>query len=306
MTLQDRLVELVTARGPDLLADPGEFRAALDDYLTDDEITPGDRNVLTDAVRLGAVERLLYLLDHGSDPRAAVHEAGMALARERGSDDARRSLRATAQLGYATGRLDHDVVREFDREVPTAAPPPPPSSFEPVPPAFAPTRVIAPAGAAPAPPPARRARRTVRWVTGGVALLLLGGAAVWWFLLRDATPEDVVATPEDVVEELFATRTCEAAVDLMTGAAAESTQAEIDAGVDSAFCTTYGDYSSAYDVTSVDERGDRATVEIEGTQHYDGSDESEPNEQDFAAVIDLRRIDGEWLVSNVEWEYTGG
>lgn len=308
MTLEDRLTELVTTRGADVLDDPGEFRAAVDDYLTDEELSPGDRNVLVDAVRLGAVRRLLALLDQGSDPRAAVSEAGAALARERGSDDARRSLRATALLGYATGRLDEQVLRSFEvtpaqptqpPPPPTPAPPPPPTPppYVPAPAdaALPPTRVAAPEPAA----PAGRQHGRRRWpILVGVAalVLLVVGLGVWWFALRGETPEDGL-------EEWFDARSCEAAADRMTGPAAEMIQAEIDAGDDSGFCTSYAEYASDYTVASVDDRGDRATIEVDGTQHYDGSDESIPDERDFSATFDMRHLDGEWLVSNVQWTY---
>lgn len=307
MTLQDRLAELVAVRGAGIVADPNEFRAALDDYLTDDEIEPGDRNVLVDAVRLGAVRRLLELLDQGGEPHAAVNEAGAALARERGSDDPARSRRATALLGFALGRLDDAVVRSFDGAAAAASTPPPPplASPRPAPPPAAP---VAPPPAAPIPPPTRviaapepapagrGSRRVLLAVTGGVVLLLVVGALGWWFLLRSESPEDGL-------EEWFAARTCEAAADRMTGPAEETIQAELDAGDGSELCSTFGDYASEYEVTSVDERGDRATVEVEGTQYYDGSNESTADERDFTAVFDLRRVDGEWLVSNLEWTY---
>lgn len=296
MTLHAHLAELVAARGADVLADPGEFRAALDDYLTDDEISPGDRNVLVDAVRLGAVRRLLVLLDQGSDPRAAVNEAGIALARERGSDDARRSMRATALLGYAAGRLHEGVVRDFDLAVPPSPPNPSPipSPIAPSPAPSAQTRVEPPWSTPPTAPANRRGARVLLLVGLGVVILALVGAGTWWFLLRGGTPEDAV-------DELFATRTCEDAADLMTGTAADEMQTQIDETSEAGLCAIYGDLSSDYDVTSVDERNDRATVKVEGTQHYDGSDESVPEEQDFTAVIDLRRIDGEWLISDLDW-----
>jgi hypothetical protein len=294
MTLHAHLAQLVAARGSDVLGDPGEFRAALDDYLTD--------NVLVDAVRLGAVRRLLDLLDQGSDPRAAVNEAGLALARERGSDDARRSLRATAQLGYAAGRLDDDVVQDFDVAMPQEPFPPPPIVPAPVPAppgpspaASTPTRVVTPAGTPESTRSHRGPRRSVLLTAGGGALLLvLVGAALWWFVLRGEAPEDAV-------DDFFAARSCEEAAALTTGTAADQIQTEIDRGNDSRLCPAYADFSFDYDVTSSDERGDRATIEVEGTQHYDGSDESVEDQQDFSATFDLRRIEGEWLISNINW-----
>ena len=63
------------------------------------------------------------------------------------------------------------------------------------------------------------------------------------------------------------------------------------------------EYSSSYEVTASEERGDRATVEVEGTQHYDGPSEDIADERDFTAVFDLRLVDDEWLVSNIVWTY---
>jgi hypothetical protein len=291
MAVHARLAELVAARGDEVFADPGEFRAALEDYLTDDEITPGDRNVLVDAVRLGAVRRLLELLDQGSDPRASVNEAGIALARERGSDDARRSLRATAQLGYAVGRLDEDVVRDFELAMPPPPPPPPGTATRDA-------THLAPPHPAPAAPTQSGVRRHLVALAGGLLVVLgLVGVGVWWFLLR-------ADSPEEVLEKWFAARSCEDAAEWMTGAAADSIEAEIELGDESGLCATFADYASEYNVEDADERGDRATLTVEGVQHYDGSDESVPDERDFNATFDLRRIDGEWLVSNIDWTYT--
>lgn len=127
-----------------------------------------------------------------------------------------------------------------------------------------------------------------------VALLLVAGLAVWWFALRGETPEEGL-------EEWFEARTCEEAVERMTGSVKQALQDEIDSGDEDGVCASFADYASEYDVESVDERGDRATIKVEGTQYYDGSDESVPDEQEFSATFDLRRIDGEWLVSDIDW-----
>lgn len=316
MTLQERLVELVAARGADIVDDPAEFRAALDDYLTDEEITPGDRNVLTDAVRLGAVRRLLALLDHGSDPRSAVAEAGNALAAERGSDDPRRSMRATALMGFAVGRLDAGVLQSFPEVVSTGAPPPPPplSPVAPTrvpaaptappaapaqqdpdlsPPDFGPTRVVPTGGE-----PAGRSSGGRRWLliaAAAVVLLLVAGAATWWLALRGESPEEGV-------ERWFDAGSCEDLADRSTGPALEEIQAQIDLGEDGG-CPTFEEYSWEYEVTSSEENGDSATIEVEGTQFHDGPNEDEPDEQDFSAEIDLRHVDDEWLVSRADMSY---
>ena len=303
MTLQARLAELIDARGAEVLADPGEFRAALDDYLTDEEISPGDRNVLVDAVRLDAVRRLITLLDQGSDPRVAVNEAGLALARERGSDDARRSLRATALLGYAVGRIDEDVLRSF--EITPGPPTPPPYVPDPASAVLAPTRVVTPPPppepppvpspiTAPTPETSSGGRKRLPILIGsGVALLVVVGLGVWWFMLRGETPEEGL-------EEWFDARTCEDAIERMTGSVKEQAQEQLDSGEDG-LCTSYSDYTAEYDVVSVDEDGDRATIKVEGTHYYDGTDESIPDEQELSATFDLARIDGEWLVSDIDW-----
>ena len=299
MTLEARLAELVSARGLGLLADPEEFRAALDDYLTDEELEPGDRNVLVDAVRLGAVRRLVVLLEQGSDQSSAVSESGLALARERGSDDARRSLHATALLGFAAGRIDEQVLRSFGTapSPPVPAPPPAPAAPPPPDPVSTPTEVLGASPWATPPPVAGRRRRTPVLVAAAAGVVLVvGGALLWWVLTRGESPEDAV-------EDWFAARSCKAVADRMTGTALEQLQPELDLGQDSSFCATFPDYKSDYEVKSVDERDDRATVEVEGTQHYDGNDDSIADTRDFSVVIDLEQVDGKWLVSNFTWKY---
>lgn len=147
MALHDSLRELVDARGAAVVGEAAELRGALDDFLAEDEATVGELNLLVDAVRLGGLDRLLTMLDHGADPGAAVAEAGSALARDRGSDDTRRASWAVAALGYAVGRVDGGVV---ERTVPTAGPTAPPVP-PPPPPVPDPER-----GPEPQPEPVRR------------------------------------------------------------------------------------------------------------------------------------------------------
>lgn len=116
MSLHESLRDLIAARGPGVVGNGSEFRAALDDYLTEDEVTVGELNLLSDAVGLGAVARLLELLEHGATPAAAVETAAASLARDRGSDDVRRATWALGVIGYALGRVPGDLL-------PSALPP---------------------------------------------------------------------------------------------------------------------------------------------------------------------------------------
>lgn len=297
MTLEARLSELVATRGADVLGDPGEFRAALDDYLTDDEIEPGDRNVLTDAVRLGALRRLLELLGQGSDPRAAIIEAGSALARERGSDDAHRSLRATALLGYAAGRIDEQVLGSFATG---SAPIVGQRALDPAPVPTAPRTAaegLPPTRIAQFDVPAPHNKRRWVWLCGTLVLLVLAGAAVWWVVLRGGSPEETV-------KEWFGARSCEDEAELVTGAAADFLFEKMDAGPDDDYCATYADYRSDFEIDNVSVEGSSATVTAHGTQRYIGDDDSKKGPpRDFSTSFRLRLIDGEWLISNADTTY---
>lgn len=110
MSLHESLRDMVASRGSGVVEDGSEFRAALDDYLTEDEVSIGELNLLSDAVRLGAVARLLDLLEHGATPAAAVETAGSSLARDRGSDDVRRATWALGVIGYALGHVPGDLL----------------------------------------------------------------------------------------------------------------------------------------------------------------------------------------------------
>lgn len=212
MALHDSLRELVAARGAAVVDDATELRGALDDFLGEDEATIGELNLLVDAVRLGGLDRMLTMLDHGADPAAAVAEAGAALARDRGSDDTRRAGWAVAALGFALGRVDAGVV---ERSLPTAAPvdpkpatpppppPPPPTprpspepdpgpgtvgSAEAVPTALDRERSV-PVSPPPSPPVRRRKRRSVVLlaVSFAVVLGLVGGIGLALWLEREPT-----------------------------------------------------------------------------------------------------------------------
>jgi len=207
--------DLIRARGHEVLLDPSEFRAALDDFLTDDEISIGDANVLVDAVRLGSVQRLEALLAGGGAPRAAVAEAGTGLARDRGSDDSARSVRAVAVLGFALGWVDEAVVLDqpTTRDVPL---PSPKVQADSVPPQLPPPQFPPPVGPPPewlssvspvpsfAPPTLAPAGRgapvgTIMAVVGVVLAVIIAGYLGWRFLW----PRGGADSPEEAVELLF-------------------------------------------------------------------------------------------------------
>jgi hypothetical protein len=109
--LHEQLRNLVLQHGTGIADNAEQFRAALDDYLTEEDAGPGELNLLVDAVRLGGVSRLITMIDNGADADAAVREAGGGLARDRSSDE-QRSRWAVAAMGYALGRVGGAVVRQ--------------------------------------------------------------------------------------------------------------------------------------------------------------------------------------------------
>ena len=106
MSLHEHLRDLVAHQGPTVADTAETFRAALDDFLTEDEATTGELNLLVDAVRLGAVVRLRSILANGGSPQAAISEAGDGFARDRGTDDLPRCRWAVAVVGYALGLVE--------------------------------------------------------------------------------------------------------------------------------------------------------------------------------------------------------
>ena len=140
MALHDQLRTLLDTHGASILDTAEGFRAALDDFLTEDEATAGEVNLLVDAVRLGSVDRMVALLDQGATPDAAVAEAGAQLARDRDTDP-KRAHWALTTLGYALRRMDATipaVTIEPEPPEPIGTPPPRPAGatrpLEPPPP----------------------------------------------------------------------------------------------------------------------------------------------------------------------------
>jgi hypothetical protein len=123
MTLHQALADLARDHGTDLFRDAAAFRGSLDDYLDEGQASSGTINLLTDAVRLGALDGMVTMLDSGANPSDAVESAGQRLARDRGSADVRGCQWALAVLGYALGKVPESLVSGLDPDAGTAAPP---------------------------------------------------------------------------------------------------------------------------------------------------------------------------------------
>ncbi len=163
MAVHDLLRELVETRGAGVVGDADQFRGALDDFLDEHEATRGEINLLVDAVRLGAVNRVVTMLDHGADPGAAIAEVAVELARDRGADSATGARWALGVIGYALGKVPADLLgADRPSSVPapaqrpiTASPPPsvPDLSTEPTDPPSHPSFPRPESEPAPPPPP---------------------------------------------------------------------------------------------------------------------------------------------------------
>ncbi|RHW28033.1 hypothetical protein D0Z08_07065 [Nocardioides immobilis] len=155
MELHESLYALGRSQGRELFNDADSFRGALDDYLDEDSASTGDINLLVDAVRLGAYQAMISMLDSGADADRAVSEAGGRLARDRGSADVGGAMWALAVLGYATGKVSDVQVRRYRTQHNSAPAPPPGGPATMLPPPGAPGSTPAP-GPGPsmgAPPP---------------------------------------------------------------------------------------------------------------------------------------------------------
>ncbi|KRB77057.1 hypothetical protein ASE01_09870 [Nocardioides sp. Root190] len=125
MKLHQSLADLARDHGHGLFRDATAFRGSLDDYLDEGQASSGTINLLTDAVRLGALDGMLTMLDSGANPADAVESAGQRLARDRGSADVRGCQWAVAVLGFALGKVPEGLVSGLDPDASTAAPPAP-------------------------------------------------------------------------------------------------------------------------------------------------------------------------------------
>jgi len=125
MKLHAALADLARERGHDVFRDATAFRTALDEHLEAGQAPSTTLNLLTDAVRLGALDGLLTMLDSGADAAAAVESSGQRLARDRGSADVHGCQWAVAALGFALGRVPEVIVEGLESEAAAAATPPP-------------------------------------------------------------------------------------------------------------------------------------------------------------------------------------
>ena len=107
--LPSELRTLVKRYGTRVLDDADGLRATLDDFLDEGAASPGDVNLLIDAVRFGSLPRLETLLGEGAEPSAATADVAAALAQRRGGD-AESAYWACAVLGYAAELLPGDLI----------------------------------------------------------------------------------------------------------------------------------------------------------------------------------------------------
>lgn len=106
--LPSELRTLVDRYGAHVLDDADGLRATLNDFL-DEDSSPGDVNLLVDAVRFGALARLRSLLGQGAEPAAALTDVAEGLAQRRGGD-AESAYWACAVLGYAADLSSVDLI----------------------------------------------------------------------------------------------------------------------------------------------------------------------------------------------------
>ena len=181
---------MVASTGTAVFADPDGFRAALDDFVDEAQLSVGETNLLVDAVRLGAYTRLTDQLDRGATPTRAVEAVGDQLARDRGTTESETARWAVAVLGFSVGAVSAAEVSaratlawserisagtDSGGVAPTA--PKPAGAVETVPSA-PPTEV---------PDPGRDADRKVGWrvlaVVGCVIAVLVGAGLITNFVL---------------------------------------------------------------------------------------------------------------------------
>ncbi len=205
MEIHHAVRDVVERVGPGLLQDAESFRGVLDDVLDEEDAGVGEVNLLVDAVRFGAVDQLVRLLDSDADPALAATTVGAGFARQRGGANTHSASWACAVLGFAVGRVSDDVVRVLEARCPPddvveTMPQPSPTDVRPdsiaeAPPvmtAVSPTRTlsntegITEAGSRP------RSRRRILVLVGAVAVGVVGAGIVVALALDGGTTPDAV------------------------------------------------------------------------------------------------------------------
>lgn len=113
MPISDLLRELVDQHSPRIYDDPAAFAGLLDDVLSESDATPGQANLLVDAVRFGAVPRLARAAGTGAEPERVVDEVAGRVAELRGGSDLVAARWATAVLGHSIRALPPDLAAEL-------------------------------------------------------------------------------------------------------------------------------------------------------------------------------------------------
>jgi hypothetical protein len=180
---------IVSRYGAHVLDDWDGLRSTLNDYL-DEDSSPGDVNLLVDAVRFGSLDRLRTLLGQGAEPSAALTDAAEGLADRRGGD-AESAYWACAVLGYAVDLLPAEQI-PGPRKRPASLLPP--TATGPSPENLDVTRVVGQAEPA-SPGPIHGAahqttptgsRSPARLAVAIVVVVALAAGGIW-LLLRDTT-----------------------------------------------------------------------------------------------------------------------
>ena len=192
MDLQHKIRLLVRTMGPRLLEDSSEFRAAMDDYLEQDDMSSGEMNLLIDAVRLDAYAQLVHLLSSGAAPDAAIITAGDALSEKRGGDNPAGCRWACACLGFAANRIDETTLSRFPytRSFPVPVTHAPPTAVTHIP-----GPVVGPVAETGPPFQQQATKRSWMWLFAVAAVLAvaLGAAALALELDDDGTPPATAA-----------------------------------------------------------------------------------------------------------------
>lgn len=168
MELHESLAQLARDHGESLFAEADAFRGALDDYLDEGSASTGTINLLTDAVRLGALQAMVSMLDSGAGVEDAVETAGQRLSRDRGSADVTGSQWACAVLGYALGKVPVSLATRLRPDAYTAeAPAAPAGPSTGAPPVTSPPTALQPPSAQQPPPRSPTQSPPQQWPLAG-------------------------------------------------------------------------------------------------------------------------------------------